>query len=87
MAEVVRTIEGEVQDIKERIGSSGDSVVEVHLQASSGPEKCLAIETGRRDANWTVGSWDDGRSCPEPAGMARSAARPRTTRMAVSARV
>jgi hypothetical protein len=42
MAEVVRTVEGEVQDIRERIGSSGDNVVEVHLNASSGPEKCLA---------------------------------------------
>ena len=42
MAEVVRTVDGEIQDIKERIGSSGDSVVEVILTASSGTEKCLA---------------------------------------------
>ena len=42
MAEVVRTVEGEVQEIRERIGSTGDNVVELHLNASSGPEKCLA---------------------------------------------
>jgi hypothetical protein len=42
MAEVVRTVEGEVDDIRERIGSTGDTVVEVHLNGASGPEKCLA---------------------------------------------
>lgn len=42
MAEVVRTIDGEIADIRERIASTGDTVVEIHLNASSGPEKCLA---------------------------------------------
>jgi hypothetical protein len=42
MAEVVRTIDGEIQEIRERISSTGDTVVELNLNASSGPEKCLA---------------------------------------------
>ncbi|HUA52303.1 MAG TPA: hypothetical protein VMB81_09060 [Candidatus Sulfotelmatobacter sp.] len=42
MAEVVRTVDGEIDDIRERIASTGDTVVEIHLNGSSGPEKCLA---------------------------------------------
>ena len=42
MAEVVRTIDGEIDEIRDRISSTGDTVVELHLNASSGPEKCLA---------------------------------------------
>ncbi|MBI3512690.1 MAG: hypothetical protein HY060_01245 [Proteobacteria bacterium] len=42
MAEVVRTVDGEIDDIKDRISSTGDTVVEVHLNGSAGPEKCLA---------------------------------------------
>ena len=42
MAEVVRTVDGEIDDIRERIASTGDTVVEIQLNAASGPEKCLA---------------------------------------------
>src|SRR5258706_1778300 len=42
MAEVVRTVDGEIDEIRDRIASTGDTVVELHLNASSGPEKCIA---------------------------------------------
>jgi hypothetical protein len=42
MAEVVRTIDGEIDEIRDRISSTGDTVVELQLNGSSGPEKCLA---------------------------------------------
>ena len=42
MAEVVRTVDVEIEEIRDRISSTGDTVVELQLNASSGPEKCLA---------------------------------------------
>jgi hypothetical protein len=42
MTEVVRTIDGEIDEIKDRISSTGDTVVELQLNGSAGPEKCLA---------------------------------------------
>ena len=43
--------------------------------------------TGRAAAASMVGSWAGLRSWPEPAGMARKVAKPKTASMAVSARV
>lgn len=40
--EQVRTVDGEIDDIRERIASTGDQVVEVLLKAEGGLEKCLA---------------------------------------------
>jgi hypothetical protein len=42
MAEVVRTVEGEIEEIRDRLSSTGDTIVELQLNSSSGPEKCLA---------------------------------------------
>ncbi|KJV06159.1 hypothetical protein VZ95_20890 [Elstera litoralis] len=40
--ETVRTIDGEIEDIRDRISSTGDSVCELHLITSGGKEKCFA---------------------------------------------
>lgn len=40
----VRTIDGEIVEIMERISSTGGAVVELHLATSSGKEKFLAYE-------------------------------------------
>lgn len=40
--EQVRTIEGEIDEIMDRISSSGDAVVELHLIVSGSKEKCFA---------------------------------------------
>lgn len=40
--ESVRTIDGEIEEIRDRLSSTGDTVVELHLMASSGRERCLA---------------------------------------------
>lgn len=41
--ETVRTVEGEVDEILERISPSGDAVAEVHVITSSGKERCIAF--------------------------------------------
>ena len=43
MSESLRTIEGEIDEIKNRISSSGDSVVELHINAASGKERVTAF--------------------------------------------
>lgn len=40
--EAVRTIDGDIDEIKDRLSSTGDTVVELHLLADGGKEKCLA---------------------------------------------
>ncbi|MFY7959705.1 MAG: hypothetical protein ACOVVK_06475 [Elsteraceae bacterium] len=40
--EQVRTIEGEVDDIKDRLSSTGDTVVEMLVSGGGGMEKCIA---------------------------------------------
>lgn len=40
--EAVRTVDGEIDEIRDRLSSTGDTVVELHLNAESGKEKCLA---------------------------------------------
>jgi hypothetical protein len=40
--ESVRTVDGEIEEIRDRISSTGDTVVELHLNAAAGKEKCLA---------------------------------------------
>jgi hypothetical protein len=40
--EAVKTIDGEIEEIRDRISSTGDSVVELMLAASSGKERCIA---------------------------------------------
>src|SRR4051794_16010165 len=42
MTETVRTLDGEIADIRDRISSSGDTVVEVMLITTGSQEKCLA---------------------------------------------
>ncbi len=40
--ETVRTVEGEIEAIADRIASNGDSVVEMILNTPGGREKCIA---------------------------------------------
>lgn len=40
--EAVRTIDGEIDEIRDRLSSTGDSVVEMHLVAASGKERVIA---------------------------------------------
>ncbi|MDI9407757.1 MAG: hypothetical protein QM523_00755 [Candidatus Pacebacteria bacterium] len=40
--ETIRTIEGEVEEIKSRISSSGDTVVEMFLVTGAGKERVMA---------------------------------------------
>ena len=42
MAETLRTIDGEIDEIRERISSTGDNVVEIHLSVATGKEKAFA---------------------------------------------
>lgn len=41
--ETVRTVEGDVDEILERISPSGDTVAEVHVVTSGGKERCIAF--------------------------------------------
>jgi hypothetical protein len=40
--EQVRVIEGEVDDIRDRLSSTGDTVVEMLVRVDSGVERCVA---------------------------------------------
>ena len=40
--EAVRTVEGEIDEMKERLSSTGDEVVELIIKAGGGMERCVA---------------------------------------------
>ena len=83
-AEVLRQIKSRIDEVdpaavREQVGN-GAVVVDVRE-----PEEWGAGHIPGAVA--IVGSWFSGNSWPEPAGMARSIASPRTTRTVASARV